>query len=569
MPGTETDTCSLELLDACKTILLCVQLISSFLRRTDQDHSDPYLLNANPACTRWLTLHPTFKTAAEKPPHSSDAGAAETVTIAPARSRKPLAPFPVRGAPPNHAPGSHSEGGEREPYGREGHESDGSHGSEFDGSDEEDSDGSDVDDYDESSGYDSDGSNGHDSDGSGGHDVHGSDGNVAKSWSNTAGADLLTGSLVCRALEPAASEVLWEWIVVTCGEMFVKLAFASFCSSFRLGSGKERARAIRFLELRCQRLCIPPYQYKPFFLTLHGLRGLKLTSTNNSRGAVLINKILPGLNISSPLLTVLDIEGFDDYWREFITVNAADVASSIAILKLLRLPLPLLTCKRPNPHLALGPSLGPAKSLRRSDPRFAASSLKAHTSLESEAILATLLAACPTIQDLDLGECQAITNATLAVLEKHPPLHCLDLHCLDLRFQPHIIAPAIVSFLRACGSRLRYLAVPTLDVANSTVFAAIASHAPNRAYITRCRRDSGTPYPSFTWESIQFVKDLAVACPLLKTFNWAADDLALNPDRGRIEAFMDGLRIDHRWGLLNPFFDSLNDPTRFAGVTSC
>ncbi|RKO87369.1 hypothetical protein BDK51DRAFT_38376 [Blyttiomyces helicus] len=46
--------------------------------------------------------------------------------------------------------------------------------------------------------------------------------------------------------------------------------------------------------------------------------------------------------------------------------------------------------------------------------------------LPSEDLLANLLAACPTIEDLNLIICRNLTNETLTALQTHPPLHRLS-----------------------------------------------------------------------------------------------------------------------------------------------
>ncbi|RKO88685.1 hypothetical protein BDK51DRAFT_34863 [Blyttiomyces helicus] len=90
--------------------------------------------------------------------------------------------------------------------------------------------------------------------------------------------------------------------------------------------------------------------------------------------------------------------------------------------------------------------------------------------LESETTFVALLAAFPSIQELDLSLCDPITDITLAALQEHPPLHCLSLEML-----PKVTAPAITSFLRARGSKLSYLSANWLGGAP---FEALASYAP-------------------------------------------------------------------------------------------
>ncbi|RKO93549.1 hypothetical protein BDK51DRAFT_27085 [Blyttiomyces helicus] len=93
--------------------------------------------------------------------------------------------------------------------------------------------------------------------------------------------------------------------------------------------------------------------------------------------------------------------------------------------------------------------------------------------LQSEAHLAALLPACRTIEDLDLTECTPITYATLAALETHPPLHRLN-----LRLKTQITLPAMVPFLSARGSQLRFLFFHWPNIGHD-IFPAIASYARN------------------------------------------------------------------------------------------
>ncbi|RKO84988.1 hypothetical protein BDK51DRAFT_27908 [Blyttiomyces helicus] len=167
-------------------------------------------------------------------------------------------------------------------------------------------------------------------------------------------------------------------------------------------------------------------------------------------------------------------------------------------------------------------------------------------------MIADLLSACPTIEDLDLNTCYRITDGTLSALEKHSPLHCLD-----LTNQALITAPAIVSFLCACGSQLRLLG---LHWDGPAPFAAIASHAPNIQHIIISGLSLWpTRTPDLTREDFEFVKELLASCPRLKT---VAPDWALDGDD--ILVFLDELEVSH--GHVDPFSDHLNEWRQFGGT---
>ncbi|RKO82823.1 hypothetical protein BDK51DRAFT_50581, partial [Blyttiomyces helicus] len=123
--------------------------------------------------------------------------------------------------------------------------------------------------------------------------------------------------------------------------------------------------------------------------------------------------------------------------------------------------------------------------------------------LESESILTSLLSAWPTLQHLCLGECSPITDTTLAALSNDPPLHSLEL----LR-QVELTSPAIASYLRARGSKLRRLDLHWSKEPDALVLAALASHAPN---IESIQISQGGE--DFTWGHTQFSEDLVRTCP--------------------------------------------------------
>ncbi|RKO92478.1 hypothetical protein BDK51DRAFT_40407 [Blyttiomyces helicus] len=293
-------------------------------------------------------------------------------------------------------------------------------------------------------------------------------------------------------------------------EMFVNLAFGSFCSSFRLGLGTERAGRIRYLWfIPMERWRVGRPLHVRLFEKLEGLRALQLRFDDYLEA--LVADVLPRLNVSSPLLAALDFTtryGLNSHRIDPVelfgnSTNHKEIASTIGSLEFLRTPPKLSEVLSGS----LLPDLGPA-------PVSAAFMIKlaslrpplrrvrlGDSRLDSEASLAALLAACPTIRVLDLDGCD-LTDVTLAVLEKHSPLHTLNIYN-----QPAMTAPAVASFLLARGSELRFL---TLDWLGSVAFAAIATHAPNIEHIVGCS-DTNELAPAFTRENVQQAPRQAMA----------------------------------------------------------
>ncbi|RKO85305.1 hypothetical protein BDK51DRAFT_48139 [Blyttiomyces helicus] len=296
-----------------------------------------------------------------------------------------------------------------------------------------------------------------------------------------------------------------------------------------------------------------------FFERLEGLRGLKV----DGGLANLIGDILPGLNISSPLLAALDLDseyGFADFGDAFNKFqNCADLAEIANTFSRLHCPdqqsaasLPRLKCIRfPVYYEAVDPVVLTAfmhnlASLRHPLRRV----IRTTSRLESEASLATLLAACPTIQQLDICDCASFTDKTLVVLENHPPLKYLELSYLCT-----ITTPAITSLLRKRGSQLRFLA---LDWIHAPPLEAMASCIPKLEYLV-IANDSYIVEPVLSWE---YVEDLVRAFPRLKAF--APERLVQGPDSERIQAFLDGLGFAHQ--AIDLLQDRLTDSRWYSGV---
>ncbi|RKO91178.1 hypothetical protein BDK51DRAFT_51177 [Blyttiomyces helicus] len=446
--------------DSAKTIQLYAHLLFSSLRRTHPEDQDPDIVNAHATCTRWLTLNPLPKLIPESSPKVHDPGAAGTATSAPAPrasgagSRWPHLPVELL---------AHLRRAvERKPP-------------------------SPMDDNEEDQ----------------------------RAIRITAARDMFACSLVCRAWEPAASCALWEWIEVTSDRMFVSLAFASFCSSLRLGRGTEAAAAIRYLHFASPaRWNVHRLQSVNFCEKLEGLRGLqmslriRLDAFANEICELLVVDFLPRANILSPNLTAVDLGSIKHYAEVFALSDVDYVGIARAF-----------------------------RNLPCSDPRFAV--LCFRPPVDSENLLADLLVACPTIQDLDLSECEPITDRTLSVFAKHP-----HLHHLNVSYQHKITSLAMVSFLRARGSELRFLSCDwVVDPINAIVFAPRLEHL--------------TISLTFGFGGVDFHCRLPnlMACPLLK--------LTVKGLQSRESA--DRFR-DTLWGVELP--DEPVDPfsTRLTGV---
>ncbi|RKO88201.1 hypothetical protein BDK51DRAFT_50804 [Blyttiomyces helicus] len=130
----------------------------------------------------------------------------------------------------------------------------------------------------------------------------------------TAARDVHACILVCRSWEPAAAEVLWEWMTVSSDRMFMNMAFGSFCSSFWLGRGRER-KAIRFLHFaKPGSWRVASVQCVRFIEKLSRLRGLQLSprpfddDVADEFIKLLFVHVLPMLNSVSPKIAALDLE---------------------------------------------------------------------------------------------------------------------------------------------------------------------------------------------------------------------------------------------------------------------
>ncbi|RKO88616.1 hypothetical protein BDK51DRAFT_52877 [Blyttiomyces helicus] len=496
--------------DPRQTMQLCADLISGLLRRTDPQ--DPDLLNAHAACTRWLDSNSLPKLVKQIPPHEHAPNSAATL------------PAPQAGARWSHVPVEllrrilrlrRAAGPKR----------------------------------------------------------------------TTAARDMSACSLVCRTWEPTVSDVLWESVVVTSESQFIDLVQASASSSARLGRGRERAGGIRFLQFESLvHWRVPRETCWRFWKKLRGLRGLKLTwPSKGVEGKAdrlvervlrpLLGDLLPGLNVNSPLLTALDVPTLNNWAVETIQDPAelTEVAGTISRLAFLRMPY----LDTSNPHEILYAALGPALRFWAPDsclgdaaeitatslphleciefpapdgeifddqPGPSVSTAFMHklaslqpplrqvilrgSLLESEAILTTLLTACPTIQEIDLAGCEPISDKTLAALENHPPLYSLDLSYLS-----DLPTTCIASLLRARGSKLRFLGLPM-----SSVPALFASYAPSLEHIALS--NPGSDFPGGT---MQLAKDIVGSCPRLKRFT--KQELKTDPDFDRVRAFFYGLRV--------------------------
>ncbi|RKO91814.1 hypothetical protein BDK51DRAFT_32591 [Blyttiomyces helicus] len=352
---------------------------------------------------------------------------------------------------------------------------------------------------------------------------------------------------------------------------------------------------------------------KPFFDKLVGLRGLTLTSQDDCeyRTAsyeileLLVCEIFPRLNFTSPLLTALDMGRYYGCRCGIVLdeENLAVCASTIARLRFLRVPEffnladpsfeewdddplrsvngmlgPALRCWAPDSCSPddgiIAPSLPRLECIKFPTERVCdhvVSGTFMHklislqpplrcvilqfTYLHSEDLLINLLAACSTIQELDLCDCDPITDRTLAALENHPPLRSLN-----LSYQSKITVPAIVSLLRARGSELRFLG---LNWFGAAAFEVLASYAPKMQHITitECSR---WERPSFSCENLQFLMGLVHACTRLETF----PPVELKSIRGAdgIVAFLKGLGVAYR--AIDLFENWLAGSYWFAGVAS-
>ncbi|RKO83679.1 hypothetical protein BDK51DRAFT_49762 [Blyttiomyces helicus] len=293
--------------------------------------------------------------------------------------------------------------------------------------------------------------------------------------------DVYACTRVCRTWEPAASIVLWESVVVRTDKTFVDMTFASFCSSFRLGPDKERADAVRFLDLGsvARSWCVTRALCRRFFERLQGLRGLKWDTFCGAE----IADILPRLNVSSPLLVALDIESEENFPIFKNAADVAEIASTFARLE------PFVSSKRMRRILfaAIGPALRfwgserfpPAVDMTATSlPLLECVEFGTYYEIKPD-LMRKLESFQPslrrTIQHLNLRDCNPITDATLSVLSNYPLLHCLEISSL-----PNITPNGITNFLRARGSELRFL---NLDWVGPSPFAAIASYAQNMEHI--------------------------------------------------------------------------------------
>ncbi|RKO91544.1 hypothetical protein BDK51DRAFT_45562 [Blyttiomyces helicus] len=244
--------------------------------------------------------------------------------------------------------------------------------------------------------------------------------------------------------------------------------------------GRERAGAIRLLRFASlDSWPLRRHQCVPFFDKLAGLRGLKLTSLNrldDVAAAILelvVVDILPRLKTVSPLLTLLDL-GRDIYTGieptlsdvQLVeitrTITGRDIrfwapASCLYTNGMTATSLPRLKCFEFSPCLDAGPNIAEPlmHQLASLRPPLPYLSLK-KSFLPSEDLFINLLAACPTIEELDLDNFEPISDLTLTALGNHPLLHRLSFTC-----QFEITTPAIASFIRKRGFKLRFLRIGT------------------------------------------------------------------------------------------------------------
>ncbi|RKO94187.1 hypothetical protein BDK51DRAFT_41985 [Blyttiomyces helicus] len=330
---------------------------------------------------------------------------------------------------------------------------------------------------------------------------------------------------------------------------------------------------------------------------LHGTRSVSCPQAParallraNSIPALLLVDIVRRLNVSSPGLIALDLTAYLHSYGTYADLK--EIASTIARLEFLSIPCQLSQLLSDNLLAATSPALRswvpedssliilnePATSLSHLI-EFSAFAVSAshmnklavlrpplrrlnlfYAELGSESSLAALLAACPSIRELDLGYCtcdgDALTDKTLTALADHPPLFNLN-----LAGHPPLTASAPASFLQAQGSDLCYL---DFDWLGPAPFAAIATHAQNIHHIIITIDNHSVTngvVPAFDWEIVQFVKDLVLACPRLQTF---APRWATTPD---MRAFLAGCGLRHEGVAdVNPFEESMYDAARFAGV---
>ncbi|RKO91633.1 hypothetical protein BDK51DRAFT_52767 [Blyttiomyces helicus] len=435
--------------------------------------------------------------------------------------------------------GEKADGGDKEIDGSDGEESEESDEDEWDGSDEEEFDGSDGD---ESIEFDD-----------------------PETWSETAESDLNACSLVCRAWEPAGSEQL--------------LLVAS--ARDRKGAGERHpVTRVRFArKVARSQLPIPETRRAAW---AHVAREF-LDNCGD------FHRRRPPAAVTSPLLTTLDMsmDRTCNIGRLLLCEDIPEIASAITRLEYLSIPQLTLTdnpyVMEPAPAPAMGLALWFwAPNICCFADEMAESSLQRLECIEFpisplnrpnvfKAFINKLASLRPPLRRVILAgsqlesECEPITDVTLAVLETNPPLRRLD-----LTDQSQITSPALVSLLRTRGSQLRLLHVNWPIPADTTVLKAVAHYAPNIEHIAifGSYLDDKTINHSYTWESIQFLKDLAQACPRLKSFIWEATDVELTPDWDRIKAFLDGLGLEYRKNRMDYRFfnDSLTDPARSLGV---
>ncbi|RKO93368.1 hypothetical protein BDK51DRAFT_53153 [Blyttiomyces helicus] len=479
-----------DLEDDPRTIQLCADLMSSSLRRMKLEDDDSDLVNAHAACTRWLTFKPLSNLKTESQPRERDPDAAGMVTRAP-------------------APGAHGPGGVWS------------------------------------------------------HLPHDALRHILRLHREAERVQLSVNHGVIYGIKAGRATSMPPHSRAAHGSRRRR----PFCSSLRLGLGNERARDIRFLHFMThERWCVPRPLCLTFFVKLDGPHGLKMSCFDGRNENIHVGRILgplivdivPKLNIGSPLFNALDLDYIQYPAVKTMCSHEALVEIKGIISRLEYLRTPYYASTAPSVDAAVGPALRfwpiescsfPSQMTATSLPCLKCIEFSAffdedrptvlttfvhklalllpshrriilnYASLESENTLAALLAAFPTIRDIDRQGCFQITDATLAVLEKHPPLHHLRLDDVS-----SITGPAVAFLLRARGSQLRFLSLPWHG---AVPIAAIALSAPN----IECIEVTGCYNRGFPLENIRLVNDLLRACPRLKTFRPAdlEDTLASDP----------------------------------------
>ncbi|RKO82790.1 hypothetical protein BDK51DRAFT_30427 [Blyttiomyces helicus] len=179
----------------------------------------------------------------------------------------------------------------------------------------------------------------------------------------TAAHDLYACSLVCRAWEPVASEALWKSVAVTSASMFHDLVSAVLVSPAWAGKGAGRGHSVHRISARAR---TPVWAIRVLLREAQRATRLKIPSPSRftppedfedgEPAKTFTARILPRLNISSPLLTILDL-GLDPGDR----IDEDDlpaIAKTVARLEFLRMPgLSEIACRAMTMNAAVGPAL--------------------------------------------------------------------------------------------------------------------------------------------------------------------------------------------------------------------